>query len=121
MVHEIERTQRNVEPQEVIDAIRQQIAEQHELQVSAVVLLKPGKIAKTSSGKVRRQACRASFLNNELEPLAKWEQPIEAVAECAVAAPAPTARPATVEQMEALDPRAVGGGAEGSDGGDRSV
>ena len=52
---------------EVTGAIRQAIAEEHEVQAHAVVLIKPGTIPKTSSGKIQRQACRAEFLADSLE------------------------------------------------------
>ncbi|MBW4611874.1 MAG: amino acid adenylation domain-containing protein [Desmonostoc vinosum HA7617-LM4] len=52
---------------EVAVAIRQAVAEAHEVQVYAVVLIKPGTIAKTSSGKIQRRATRAQFLANNLE------------------------------------------------------
>jgi len=51
---------------EVSHAIRQAIAQVHEIQVYAVVLIKPGTIPKTSSGKIQRRACRAGFLAGEL-------------------------------------------------------
>jgi len=47
---------------EVIQAIRRRVAEEHELQVYAVVLLEAGGLPKTSSGQgVQRHACRAVF------------------------------------------------------------
>jgi amino acid adenylation domain-containing protein len=51
---------------EVVNAIRQAITEEHEVQVYAVVLIKPGSIPKTSSGKIQRRATRAQFENGEL-------------------------------------------------------
>lgn len=50
----------------VAAAIRRAVSEDHDVQVHQVVLLKPGTIPKTSSGKLRRQACRAGFLAREL-------------------------------------------------------
>jgi len=55
-----------------MEAIRKRIATQHELAVSAIVLLKPGSIPKTSSGKIQRHACRASYLAGTLAALATW-------------------------------------------------
>lgn len=52
---------------EAIAAIRQTVAEEFEVQVYGVVLIKPGTIPKTSSGKIQRRACRDRFLNNELQ------------------------------------------------------
>ncbi|MEH2382490.1 MAG: amino acid adenylation domain-containing protein [Nostoc sp.] len=51
---------------EVTSAIRQAIAEEYEVQVYAVVLIKPGSIPKTSSGKIQRRATRIQFENGEL-------------------------------------------------------
>ncbi|WP_221643002.1 non-ribosomal peptide synthetase, partial [Nostoc sp. 2RC] len=61
---------RNLATEEVIRAIRQAVVEEHELQVYAVLLLKPGSIPKTSSGKIQRHACRTSFLAGSWENLA---------------------------------------------------
>ncbi|MFN6530673.1 non-ribosomal peptide synthetase [Nostoc sp. ChiSLP03a] len=55
--------------EEVISAIRQAVTEEHEVQVYAVVLIKPGSIPKTSSGKIQRRATRAQFQNGELNVL----------------------------------------------------
>ncbi|MBD2435880.1 non-ribosomal peptide synthetase [Nostoc sp. FACHB-110] len=52
---------------EVIAAIRQAIAQEHEVQVYGVVLIKPGTIPKTSSGKIQRRATKAEFLAGELQ------------------------------------------------------
>ncbi|MDZ8261463.1 non-ribosomal peptide synthetase [Nostoc sp. ChiQUE01b] len=51
---------------EVVNAIRQAVTDEHEVQVYAVVLIKPGSIPKTSSGKIQRRATRAQFQNGEL-------------------------------------------------------
>ncbi|MEB3219811.1 MAG: amino acid adenylation domain-containing protein [Nostocales cyanobacterium 94392] len=60
VVQELEfRAKPNLE--EVANAIRQAISEEHEVQVYAVVLIKPGSIPKTSSGKIQRRATRAQF------------------------------------------------------------
>jgi 8-amino-7-oxononanoate synthase/acyl carrier protein len=42
------------------------------LAVAAIVLLKPGSIPKTSSGKIQRHACRAGYLAGTLAALATW-------------------------------------------------
>jgi acyl-CoA synthetase (AMP-forming)/AMP-acid ligase II len=56
--------------QELAVAVRSAVAEEHEIQVHRVVLLKAGGIPKTSSGKTQRRACRDLFLAGKL-PL--WE------------------------------------------------
>ncbi|HCF29538.1 MAG TPA: AMP-dependent synthetase, partial [Cyanobacteria bacterium UBA11049] len=59
IVQEIERNYlRQLDVDEVVRAIRQEVSEQHQLQVYAVVLLKTASIPKTSSGKIQRHACR---------------------------------------------------------------
>ncbi|MHC5820978.1 MAG: amino acid adenylation domain-containing protein, partial [Nostoc sp.] len=55
---------------EVASAIRQAITEEHEVQVYGVVLIKPGSIPKTSSGKIQRRTTRAQFENGELNVVA---------------------------------------------------
>lgn len=51
---------------EVFAAMRQSVSENHELQLYAIALLKPGSIPKTSSGKIQRRACRAGFIKGDL-------------------------------------------------------
>ncbi|HEX2269444.1 MAG TPA: AMP-binding protein, partial [Pyrinomonadaceae bacterium] len=71
ILHEVDR-HHDSDLTEVIGAIRQAVAEEYELQVHAVALLKPGSLPKTSSGKIQRHACRASFLRDEFAALATW-------------------------------------------------
>jgi amino acid adenylation domain-containing protein len=51
---------------EISAAVRRAVAEEHEAQVWEVVLLPPGAIPKTSSGKVRRSACEAAWRDGSL-------------------------------------------------------
>jgi acyl-CoA synthetase (AMP-forming)/AMP-acid ligase II len=53
----------------VVRAIRRTVAEEHDVRVHAVVLLRAGRIPRTTSGKVQRHACQASFLKGTLERL----------------------------------------------------
>lgn len=57
----------NPESDELVKTIRQAVAEEHELQVYSVALLRPGGIPKTSSGKVQRQACRQAYQAGTLD------------------------------------------------------
>ena len=60
LVHEVERRQqRELDP--VFEAIRREVAAEHELPVDVIVLIKAGSIPKTSSGKIQRHACRAGL------------------------------------------------------------
>jgi len=47
-------------------AIRRAVAEEHDVRAHTVVLVQPGSIPKTSSGKLQRYACRTAFLNGSL-------------------------------------------------------
>ena len=57
---------------QIILAIRQAIAAQHQLQVHAVALLRHGTIPKTSSGKIQRRESRARYLAGRLIARAAW-------------------------------------------------
>ena len=61
----------------VPETIRREIAEEHEVQVHSVVLVKAGVIPKTSSGKIQRGACRAQFLAGSLDALITWHSSID--------------------------------------------
>jgi natural product biosynthesis luciferase-like monooxygenase protein len=69
VVQEIERQARHSQLDEVAEAIRQAVAEQHGVRISTVVLLQPASIPKTSSGKIQRQLCRRLFLSGGLSVL----------------------------------------------------
>ncbi len=70
---EVERTHlRKLNVEEVVEAVRQAISEQHELQTYGVLLLKTASIPKTSSGKIQRHACKAGFLEGSLKTVGTW-------------------------------------------------
>lgn len=70
VVAEIEREVfRSINADEVVQAIRHQIALDHEIAVSTVVLLRPYKIPVTSSGKIRRKQTKQMLLDGELEAI----------------------------------------------------
>jgi acyl transferase domain-containing protein/acyl-CoA synthetase (AMP-forming)/AMP-acid ligase II/acyl carrier protein/SAM-dependent methyltransferase len=52
---------------DIFAAIRGRLSEEHDVQPAAVVLLAPGTIPKTSSGKIQRGACRAAYLAETLD------------------------------------------------------
>ena len=56
IVQEVTRRQRKADGNEVAQAVRRAVAENHELQVHALVLIKPLRIPRTSSGKIQRHA-----------------------------------------------------------------
>ena len=54
---------------DLIQIIRREISKNHDLQVHTTLLLKPGSLPKTSSGKIQRHACRTEFMANTIEGL----------------------------------------------------
>jgi len=55
-----------------IPAIRRAISERNGLRAHAVALVAPRSLLKTSSGKIRRRACRSAYLAGELPIVAEW-------------------------------------------------
>ncbi|SEN18920.1 non-ribosomal peptide synthase domain TIGR01720/amino acid adenylation domain-containing protein [Stigmatella aurantiaca] len=98
LVQEVD-TRHTVDSAEVLAALRQALSEHHETQAHAVLLLEPGSIPKTSSGKIQRHACRAGFLSGGLRTVAVWKEgtaPVEPVSPRADAL-APLAQDAALE------------------------
>lgn len=77
VVQEVERQYRDLSAAELSELIRWRVFEAHFLDVSKIVLLKPGGLPRTSSGKVRRSACRDQLLAQQLEILDQWELPAD--------------------------------------------
>jgi amino acid adenylation domain-containing protein len=84
---------RDLPLQQMAEAIRQAIAEAHELRVHDVVLVQAGGVPRTSSGKVQRRRCRELYLNGELTPL------LQATTATTETAPAPAE---IVEQLRLM-------------------
>lgn len=57
------------ESEKIVDLIRGAIGEAHGLPVRDVVLIHPGTIPKTSSGKIQRRATRTAYLDGTLSPV----------------------------------------------------
>jgi acyl-CoA synthetase (AMP-forming)/AMP-acid ligase II/acyl carrier protein len=74
VVHEVKRTYlRNLPGEAIVTQVRQAIAEQHDLQLYGIQLLKTGGIPKTTSGKIQRLQCRQGYLDNQLPVVHAWE------------------------------------------------
>ena len=70
---EIERDRDRSDAQDVIDAIRASVTEEHELPPDAIVLVRAYSVPKTSSGKVQRHACKSKFESGQEEHvIARW-------------------------------------------------
>jgi acyl-CoA synthetase (AMP-forming)/AMP-acid ligase II/acyl carrier protein len=68
VIAEVERTfLKDLNAEDVFDSIRQAVAEEFELEVTGIQLLRTTTIPKTSSGKIQRSACKKGFLENTLD------------------------------------------------------
>lgn len=76
VAQEVERTyQKKLTAADIAETIRWQLFDEHFVDVYGIVLLKPGGLPKTSSGKVQRRLCRDLYLAGDLEILDGWRSP----------------------------------------------
>ena len=73
VVAEVERTRRKSNLNDVINTIRKAIWNHLGISASAIALVSPGSVPKTSSGKVRRSECRIRLRDGALTVLARWD------------------------------------------------
>ena len=70
LVQEVERThRRDIEIEEIFACIREAVANEHEIALDSIVLIRPGSIPKTTSGKIQRNAARRMWLQNSFETI----------------------------------------------------
>jgi acyl carrier protein len=81
LVQELERTQRRTDPEPVFSAISTAVWQMLELQVSRIVLVEPGAVLRTSSGKIQRAANRQAWRDGALPVIADWRVARQAVPE----------------------------------------
>jgi acyl-CoA synthetase (AMP-forming)/AMP-acid ligase II len=68
IVHELERTQRHrFDADEILGAIREAVANEHEIAAGEIVLVRPGALPKTTSGKVQRSLTRLLWQQRKLD------------------------------------------------------
>jgi acyl-CoA synthetase (AMP-forming)/AMP-acid ligase II len=79
IVHELRREGwRTADTARIAADVREAIVLEHAILVSRVYLIKPGALPRTSSGKVRRAACRSMIEAGTLPTLEREEAPAEA-------------------------------------------
>jgi natural product biosynthesis luciferase-like monooxygenase protein/FkbM family methyltransferase len=83
---------------EILDSIRQEIAEEYEIRPYAVALIKSGTIPRTSSGKIQRHACREAFLAGTLPVVAQWREATNVEHDAPVGTPGPDRK--SVEEIQ---------------------
>lgn len=81
IVAELERTSLQGDHRRTVDAIVAEVAASHEVGVGMVVLIQPGAIPKTSSGKIQRRAAQRAMLAGQFEAVHAWAPAREAAAE----------------------------------------
>ncbi|MGF1589153.1 MAG: fatty acyl-AMP ligase [Pleurocapsa sp.] len=75
IIQEVERSYlRKLDVNGIVGNLCEAITSEHGLQIYATVLVKPGSIPKTSSGKIKRHACRTQFLNGSLNVVEDWSE-----------------------------------------------
>ena len=71
---EIQRS-RNQDWDSALATVQREIAHEHEIVASRIVLVRPGAIPRTSSGKIQRQKCRQALQEGSLPIVAQWIRP----------------------------------------------
>ena len=69
VVQEVDKRAQDGDLDIAVRAIRAAVAAEHDLPLQAVVLIKSGSIARTSSGKIRRNTCKQEYLDDKLAVL----------------------------------------------------
>jgi len=77
VVHEVHRAHRNSDLAAVARRIRQVLVEDQEIDPLAIVLLRPGGLPLTTSGKVQRSLCRQRYQDGQLKVLHEWTNPTQ--------------------------------------------
>ncbi len=92
IVQEVQRTHmRKLDEEAVFDAMIESIASECELQAYDIVLVRPGQVLKTSSGKIQRQANKQAYLDDGFKVLARLRKEVQEGDEAAEAAVPETA------------------------------
>ena len=74
VVQELERSaMRDTDFLALFSNIRKIISEDHELEIHEIILLRPGSIPMTSSGKIQRRQTKFDYLNGNLNIIESWQ------------------------------------------------
>jgi acyl-CoA synthetase (AMP-forming)/AMP-acid ligase II len=97
IVYELKRNWRQEDVPDVLDGIRQAVANQHGIVPCVIVLVAQGTLHKTTSGKIQRHLAREAFSSGMLKVLAAWRPSETSEAtqsmECDASAAEPTGGP----------------------------
>jgi acyl-CoA synthetase (AMP-forming)/AMP-acid ligase II/acyl carrier protein len=74
ILQEVKRTAiRTLDAKEVVETIRRTVAEEHDIPVFAIELISPGRLPRTSSGKIQRIKGRSMWLEKSLKTIYSWQ------------------------------------------------
>ncbi|TWU03336.1 type I polyketide synthase [Neorhodopirellula pilleata] len=74
IAQEVRRSaRRTMNADEVVDAIRKAVVDEHQLPPISILLLRPGALPKTTSGKVQRSEARRQYLADEMRVEHRWD------------------------------------------------
>jgi acyl carrier protein len=74
ILQEIRRTAiRNLDETGVVEAMRRTVAQEHDIPVYAISLISPGRLPRTSSGKIQRILSRSLWLEKNLKTIYSWQ------------------------------------------------
>ena len=96
VVQEIERSAADADLADLVRGIRRAVAQEHDLPVHAVALIRAGTVPRTTSGKIRRQSCKQQYLEGTLQTLRLD------VAEPSARADAPTLAPSVAAELRSM-------------------
>ena len=86
VVQEVDRHYRAGGSDGVAESIRRRVAEEHEIPLHALVLIKTGFIPKTTSGKIQRSLTKKRYLERDLPVVGEWTWPSTEVLDASGAA-----------------------------------
>lgn len=75
LVAEVSRHHRQAADSVLFQAIRSELAATAGIVPDEIVLIRQHSIPRTSSGKIRRRACRSSYLDGALDVVGRWQMP----------------------------------------------
>jgi thioester reductase-like protein len=75
VVAELSDAKHLAECDRIFAAIREAVADQHDVLPTQIALLRPNGLPKTTSGKVQRQACKTALVEGTLAAVAAWQAP----------------------------------------------
>jgi amino acid adenylation domain-containing protein len=70
----VEVESQSVAAEPIFAAIRSALSERHDVETAAVILIKKGSVAKTTSGKIQRSAMKAGYAAGTLKTVALWRR-----------------------------------------------